>query len=290
MQSEYIQLCKTLYTLLQGSADEQELFDGMARVAKSLLSLGGADCSCPDSIGQCGDTGRGSPKCTDSDGSLANAQTHQERAETRESDTDNVSSSAINSEVAAKSLSEEVVSSSSCFRNEQAEFSGGVEGRILSSVVNSEASSTGRATSEVLSSSCAQKQHKHAVDSEKNDKELSSVVTLEAAAESLSVEVPKEADEDKMLPSAVPAGSLIKGAQPSSCVCSGCEGFEHAMVNTVEPKVKWLLTFEQFVSTLQKEPVLCQFFAEQNTIDLSGTSVDPVLNPYTRTILATSLP
>lgn len=51
-----------------------------------------------------------------------------------------------------------------------------------------------------------------------------------------------------------------------------------------------MLTFEQFVGALQLEPVLCQFFAEQNTMDLSGSSVDPVLNPYTRTIMATSSP
>lgn len=64
--------------------------------------------------------------------------------------------------------------------------------------------------------------------------------------------------------------------------------FEKAMADAEELEEKWFLTFEQFVSALQREPVLCQFFAEQNTIDLSGTNVDPVLNPYTRTILATS--
>lgn len=63
--------------------------------------------------------------------------------------------------------------------------------------------------------------------------------------------------------------------------------FERAMVNAVELEEKWFLTFEQFVGALQREPFLCQFFAEQNNIDLSGTSVDPVLNPYTRRILGT---
>lgn len=64
--------------------------------------------------------------------------------------------------------------------------------------------------------------------------------------------------------------------------------FDKAMADAAELEEKWFLTFEQFVGSLQREPFLCQFFAEQNSIDLSGTNVDPVLNPYTRTILATS--
>lgn len=66
------------------------------------------------------------------------------------------------------------------------------------------------------------------------------------------------------------------------------DSFERAMANAEELEEKWILTFEQFVGVLQREPVLCQFFAEQNNIDLSGTNVDPVLNPYTRTIMAAS--
>ena len=52
---------------------------------------------------------------------------------------------------------------------------------------------------------------------------------------------------------------------------------------------KWFLTFEQFVEGLNKEPELCQFFAEQNLMDLTGSSpVDPVLSSYTRTVLASA--
>ena len=50
----------------------------------------------------------------------------------------------------------------------------------------------------------------------------------------------------------------------------------------------WYITFEQFISSVQTEPDLCQFFAEQNTIDLCSSSVDPVLTPYTRTVLGLS--
>ena len=48
---------------------------------------------------------------------------------------------------------------------------------------------------------------------------------------------------------------------------------------------RWYITFEQFISCVQTEPDLCQFFAEQNTIDLASSPVDPLLSPYTRTVL-----
>lgn len=60
-------------------------------------------------------------------------------------------------------------------------------------------------------------------------------------------------------------------------------------VSDSEIQDKWFLTFEQFVEGLNKEPELCQFFAEQNLMDLTGSSpVDPVLSSYTRTVLASS--
>ncbi len=59
--------------------------------------------------------------------------------------------------------------------------------------------------------------------------------------------------------------------------------------NDSEVQEKWFLTFEQFVSGLNQEPELCQFFAEQNLLDLTGaSSVDPILSSYTRTVIATS--
>ena len=53
----------------------------------------------------------------------------------------------------------------------------------------------------------------------------------------------------------------------------------------------WYITFEQFVGKLQLEPELCQFFAEQNRMDLTETDVDceaVSLTPYTRSALAHS--
>ena len=65
----------------------------------------------------------------------------------------------------------------------------------------------------------------------------------------------------------------------------GTTAFDIAVANAAELEAKWFLTFEQFVAGVQQEPELCQFFAEQNVIDLSGSSVDPILSQYTRTIL-----
>ena len=65
----------------------------------------------------------------------------------------------------------------------------------------------------------------------------------------------------------------------------GTTVFDIAVADAAELEAKWFLTFEQFVAGIQQEPELCQFFAEQNVIDLSGSSVDPILSQYTRTIL-----
>lgn len=61
--------------------------------------------------------------------------------------------------------------------------------------------------------------------------------------------------------------------------------FDIAVAHAAELEAKWFLNFEQFVAGVQQEPELCQFFAEQNIIDLSGTNVDPILSQYTRTVL-----
>jgi len=52
-----------------------------------------------------------------------------------------------------------------------------------------------------------------------------------------------------------------------------------------EMSKRWYITFEQFISAVQQEPELCQFFAEQDTIDLESSSVDPILSRYTQSVL-----
>lgn len=47
----------------------------------------------------------------------------------------------------------------------------------------------------------------------------------------------------------------------------------------------WYISLEDFIASIQREPELCQFFAEQYILDLKGSSVDPVLNSYTRAFL-----
>ena len=77
--------------------------------------------------------------------------------------------------------------------------------------------------------------------------------------------------------------SLDESHVPSA---EGASAFEAAVADAAVLEAKWILNFEQFVAGIQQEPELCQFFAEQNVIDLSGTCVDPILSQYTRTVLA----
>jgi hypothetical protein len=60
----------------------------------------------------------------------------------------------------------------------------------------------------------------------------------------------------------------------------------HAALDNQSLRDKWYITFEQFISSVQAEPDLCQFFAEQNAMDLDSSSVDLVLTPYTRMMSA----
>lgn len=47
----------------------------------------------------------------------------------------------------------------------------------------------------------------------------------------------------------------------------------------------WSLTLEDFISSIQSEPELCQFFAEQYVIDLKGKNIDPHDNTYTASFM-----
>ena len=73
-----------------------------------------------------------------------------------------------------------------------------------------------------------------------------------------------------------PAASLLASLELSVSPAADSQGLSS----------KWYITFEQFISSVQTEPDLCQFFAEQNTMDLDSSCVDPLLSPYTRTVLA----
>ena len=58
-------------------------------------------------------------------------------------------------------------------------------------------------------------------------------------------------------------------------------------VDNEEEDEYWYITLEDFISSIQGDTELCQFFAEQYILDLKGSSVDPVLNSYTRTFMTT---
>ena len=58
-----------------------------------------------------------------------------------------------------------------------------------------------------------------------------------------------------------------------------------AMIELEMSNSDWFITCHQFISGLLFEPDLCQFFAEQSSIDLTSSKVDDKLSPYTKSIL-----
>lgn len=60
---------------------------------------------------------------------------------------------------------------------------------------------------------------------------------------------------------------------------------DSAMIELEMSNSDWFITCHQFISGLLFEPDLCQFFAEQSSIDLTSSKVDDKLSPYTRSIL-----
>jgi len=61
---------------------------------------------------------------------------------------------------------------------------------------------------------------------------------------------------------------------------------ESKMVELEMSNADWFITCHQFISGLLFEPDLCQFFAEQSSIDLTRNSkADDILSPYTKSIM-----
>ena len=58
-----------------------------------------------------------------------------------------------------------------------------------------------------------------------------------------------------------------------------------AMIGLEMSNSDWFITCHQFISGILFEPDLCQFFAEQLSIDLTSRKGDDKLSPYTRSIL-----
>lgn len=184
---EYVQLCKTLYTLLQDSPEEQELLQAMGRVANSLLKIGEDNVTTDESTGQ----------------------THSE------------------------------TSPSKAFGIEQTE-------RLLNA-----------------QQPIASMDDHNTTDTQPDEKKI---------------------DTNRTWSGDQPTEECHETPQSEASAST----FDVAVADAAELEAKWYLNFEQFVAGIQQEPELCQFFAEQNIIDLSGTSVDPILSQYTRTILSST--
>lgn len=247
LQSEYVQLCKTLYSLLQDSPDEEDLLIGMGKVAHDLLRIGEDNVRMFSSTAGAGRLGC-SPQTAESSDFTPHRTTSPD-----------------------PSLAEKENASA---QKTKPSSPRATEGELTQSVLPSLSDLEAR-----------------------NDKER--FAEGEGGIGSECNDLPKEADSrpsitaDSVEPAPISADpvespSSIADSPDSPKKQSLESSFDKAMADAAELEEKWFLTFEQFVGSLQREPFLCQFFAEQNSIDLSGTNVDPVLNPYTRTILATS--
>ena len=102
--------------------------------------------------------------------------------------------------------------------------------------------------------------------------------------------------------------SVLQSEQPINTDATQSRGTCEAVVNSTENKeiitdtldkqlnsamigldtyysLDWFITCHQFISGLLFEPEVCQFFAEQSSIDLTSSKADDKLSPYTRSIL-----
>ena len=262
-QDEFIALCKTLYALLQDSANEEGLFQSMNSVAYKLLEIGkdNSECSSAAELGRASATVGGATPRTSvaSDGAVA------------------VDRSSISAS--------EVVPT---------ENRSGVE--IVSA---REDDSRGRGPSRL--------------DAPTTDRQSSSSKSLADGALCCEDPVPKGSESQRATDSVDPGG--VRSLRSPSSEFSSDDGFTLVSHEDCLPDdasrddrnkagsvryitatenlsqqalqgVDWFLTFEQFISCLQHEPALCQFFAEQYMMDLMGSSVDPDLSAYTRSFMA----
>ena len=183
-QLEYVQLCKTLYTLLQDSPEEQELLQAMGRVANTLLKVGEDNVANKESTGQ-----------------------------------------------------------------------------------------------EIVFTSSAEN-----IQTAKDYNKVSPGTDVDCVQQTPTQTEQCSSESDVKIDICETRGTTATDQLTQKCD-EGTTAFDMAVADAAELEAKWFLSFEQFVAGVQQEPELCQFFAEQNVIDLSGSSVDPILSQYTRTIL-----
>ena len=202
-QEEFIQLCKTLYSLVNDSPKEDMLYQAMNRFANKVLQLGEAN---------------------------AELQVRSEPTTPSSSDTSLVS----NKQQQPKEVPTEDVTSSHHVNSEPAD----------------------------------NEQQNSKPNLEQNNSEHDSQKKETGIKEDLS--------------------NLKETEQVNA---SGLKGTSHkrkesAMVELEMCNANWFITCHQFISGLLFEPDLCQFFAEQSSIDLtSNIKAEDVVSPYTKSIM-----
>ena len=232
-------MCKTLYTLLQDSAEEQELLQAMGRVANTLLKTGEDNVTDVESTGQeVFSPPAENTQTTNSCGEVSTGITSDQQPPTPAEQRSSVGSVTSDQQPPTPA--------------EQSSSFGSVTSDQQPPIPAEQRSSVGSVTSD----------QQPPIPAEQSSS-VGSVTTdcSEAHGDTTSSQLTQKPDD----------GTTT--------------AFDIAVADAAELEAKWFLTFEQFVAGVQQEPELCQFFAEQNVIDLSGSSVDPILSQYTRTIL-----
>lgn len=259
-QDEFIALCKTLYALLQDSADEEGLFQAMNRVAYKLLEMG-RDNSERSSVAELSRV----------------SETHSETT----------FGSGDENECAERSSGSDTHLGS-------LDKSGGETGSPqCDSPFFTERNSSKYVTMRALvqedplgkGSGFLQQTHSADLDNITSPKTPASDSSFEEAPVSCSSPLIASSHDGSTTENGNSLHDADDEAGNKAASLSYITATENLSLQALQGS-DWFLTFEQFLSGLQLEPALCQFFAEQYMMDLIGTSVDPGLGAYTRAFMA----
>ena len=127
-----------------------------------------------------------------------------------------------------------------------------------------------------------------------NDKLHSNDKVTDSTSDTEKVQNHNETD-DVLKTRQTTSTNKLNSSETSEVVVKSTEGegndntsdrhLDSAMIELEMSNSDWFITCHQFISGLLFEPDLCQFFAEQSSIDLTSRKVDDKLSPYTRSIL-----
>lgn len=292
LQPEYIQLCKTLYTLLQYSPDEQQLFQAVGKVAQNLLLIGEqnarsvlAGSPFPPTASSPFDI---PPKSLSSSSGFATdivaaevkgkplLEQRKEVDNERRMGDDSPREKSQQNEVSLVNESETISVSENILPQPPSTSLGDPTTNIASDSTNQVTSTEEDSFRNALSSLELKSKPTNRYNIQAHNDSHSDTTTHVKSDSQTSIPPLQPTHVPNLLD---PISDLVPNIRIENWNKTASQSDQDGSDN-------WYITFEQFISFVQAEPDLCQFFAEQNTMDLGSSSVDPVLTPYTRTVLA----